>query len=349
MSTAILMFVATAIVGGLAMLAQWARKSRGAEITLIVVLLFLSLLAVGFGALVGLGLLLRTAQGGAAVQDQVLAVAAGTVAALVGLVGGGLCVPPLLKLTGSGTGRDQRAEARNTGGWWSDPPVFFALWVFVQVLAYNVFSILTFALAPEEIGSAIAEMGRLSPGSILITQVPYVAVALMGVGLFVRRDLRASLARLGYGRLSLAQLGVVALFVAGAYALFLGTARLFSILQPDLHRTVGEISSSLFDPTGLSPVSAVLFALLIGVGAGLGEETLFRGAVQPVLGIPLTSVLFASTHVQYGPSLILGYIFLTSVGLGLLRRHINTSASFLAHSGYNTLGVLLTYFLGVGE
>jgi membrane protease YdiL (CAAX protease family) len=89
----------------------------------------------------------------------------------------------------------------------------------------------------------------------------------------------------------------------------------------------------------------VLFALLIGVGAGLGEETLFRGAVQPALGIVPTSILFASMHVQYGPSLLLGYIFLLSVGLGLLRRYINTTASFLAHASYNTLSVLAAYFL----
>jgi hypothetical protein len=52
-------------------------------------------------------------------------------------------------------------------------------------------------------------------------------------------------------------------------------------------------------------------------------------------------------HVQYGPSLLLGYIFLLSVGLGLLRRHINTTASFLAHACYNTLGILATYFFGM--
>jgi membrane protease YdiL (CAAX protease family) len=86
--------------------------------------------------------------------------------------------------------------------------------------------------------------------------------------------------------------------------------------------------------------------LLIGVGAGLGEETLFRGAVQPKLGIPATSVLFASMHVQYGPSLLLVYLLVVSFGLGLLRKHINTTASFLAHAGYNTLGVLLAYFFG---
>src|SRR3712207_7337034 len=75
-----------------------------------------------------------------------------------------------------------------------------------------------------------------------------------------------------------------------------------------------------------SDLPAVLFALLIGLGAGLGEETLFRGAVQPVLGILGTSVLFASMHIQYGPSLLLVHVFLLSVGLGLLRRYINTTA-----------------------
>ncbi len=90
----------------------------------------------------------------------------------------------------------------------------------------------------------------------------------------------------------------------------------------------------------------ILFALLIGVGAGLGEETLFRGAVQPVLGVTLTSILFASMHVQYGPSLLLGYVFVLSISLGLLRRYINTTASFIAHAGYNSLMVILAYFFG---
>jgi uncharacterized protein len=106
------------------------------------------------------------------------------------------------------------------------------------------------------------------------------------------------------------------------------------------------VSEDLFSPAGLSPVSAILFALLIGVGAGLGEETLFRGALQPRLGITLTSVLWASVHVQYGPSILLVYIFVLSIGLGILRRRVNTTATFLTHAGYNSLGVLLTYYFG---
>jgi hypothetical protein len=69
--------------------------------------------------------------------------------------------------------------------------------------------------------------------------------------------------------------------------------------------------------------------------------------VQPVFGIGATSVLFASMHVQYGPSVLLVYVFVLSVGLGLLRRYFNTTTCFLAHAGYNTLGILGVYFFGL--
>jgi uncharacterized protein len=117
-------------------------------------------------------------------------------------------------------------------------------------------------------------------------------------------------------------------------------------LQPDLFERVGEVSEGLLSPRGLSPVAAVFFALLIGLGAGIGEETLFRGAVQPRLGIVLTSVLWAALHVQYGPSVILVYIFVFSLALGFLRNRINTTATFITHTSYNFLTVLLAYFLG---
>ena len=137
---------------------------------------------------------------------------------------------------------------------------------------------------------------------------------------------------------------MIVLFVAAALALSLAADRLFSLLQPDLYRKVGSVSETLFDPAGLSPVSAVLFALLVGVGAGLGEETLFRGAVQPRLGIAATSVLFASMHVQYGPSLLLG---VRVPALGRSRAAARTDqyhGQLLAHAAYNFLGVLLTYY-----
>jgi len=335
MSGAVLTMFATAFIGGLALLAQVARKSRGAEVTLIVTLLALSLLVATLGAVTGLGLLLRAASGGAPDLERVAFVAVGGAAVLVGIVGLGLCVPPLRKVMG-------RRHLEDT--LWADPPTFLALWLFVVVLANNAVGLLLFLEEPD-VGRLFP--GRLSPRSIVTNQLPFLTIAALGVGVGVRRNLRESLDRLGYNPVSFKQLGIVVLFIGGALTLSVVADALFASLQPDLYGKVGEISDILFNPRGLSPVSAVLFAVLVGVGAGLGEETLFRGAVQPVLGITLTSVLFASMHVQYGPSLLLIYVFLLSVGLGLLRRHINTTASFLAHAGFNSLGIILAYFFGV--
>jgi membrane protease YdiL (CAAX protease family) len=335
MSVALLTLLVTTFVGALALLAQVARKSRGAEVTLIVGLLALSLLIAALGTLTGLGLLLRGTTGGAPSLERFAFVAAGGAALLVGIVGAGLCVPPLRRVMGR----------RSENAFWADPPTFLALWLFVVVLANNAVSLLLFLVEPDV--SRLFPGGKLSPGTVLTSQLPFFVVALLGVGVGVRRNLRETLGRLGYGVISFQQFGIVVLFVGAALALSVAVDALFASLQPDLYRKVGEISDLLFNPSGLSPVSAVLFALLVGVGAGLGEETLFRGAIQPVLGIAATSVLFASMHVQYGPSLLLIYVFLLSVGLGSLRKYINTTASFLAHAGYNSFGIILAYFFGV--
>lgn len=340
MATAIATLVIALLVGGLGFLAQSARASRSAFITLFIALLAASVLVSLVGVFVGLGFFFVASgsDGGSAAQvsgaGRLLLIGGGVAALVAGVAGILLCVPLLRKILG----RSLRRE------FWADPPITLALWLSVMVLANNVVSFLIFT-QDHDIASLLPD-GRVSPLLIVASQLPFIVVAVMGVGIFFRRNLRETLDRLGYGRISAKHLGVVALFVASALGLSIAADALFAALQPDLYSQVGEISDTLFNPQGLSPISAILFALLIGVGAGLGEETLFRGALQPALGITFTSILFATLHVQYGPSLLLGYILLLSFGLGLIRRHINTTASFLAHAGYNSIGVLLSYFLG---
>lgn len=338
MATAIATLVLALLVGGLGFLAQSARTSRYAFIALFVVLLAASVLVSLIGVFVGLGLLFVASESGAGAQttagDQILLLGGGAAAFLAGFIGILLCVPLLRKITG----RSVRRE------FWADPPVTLALWLAVMVLANNAVSFLIFTQDPDV--ASLFPGGRVSPLLIVASQLPFVIVAAMGVGVFFRRSFRQTLDRLGYGRISVAHLGVVFLFVIGALGVSFAADSLFAALQPDLYSQVGEISARLFDPSGLTPLAAIGFALLVGVGAGLGEETLFRGALQPALGIVFTSILFATMHVQYGPSLLLGYILLLSFGLGYIRKHINTTASFLAHAGYNTTSVLLSYFLG---
>jgi uncharacterized protein len=343
-------------VGGMSLLAQWSRKNPAAEISLLVILFSIPCLAITLVLLLAvLGVI-------PAPNSPVLSVVSAIIIVLASLAGISLCVPPLRKILrrsqisvryAEGAAYEQpdlrnsqTFEYRLSGGWWSDPPIFFALWVFVAVLAVHVISLFAFALDPESVSSGLSSIGRLSPFVVLVNQLPLVIVAFCGVGFGVRRNFRETLSRLGYGPITLPQLGIVALFVAGALLLSFAADWLFATLQPDLFERVGEVSEGLFSPKGLSPTAAVLFALLIGLSAGIGEETLFRGAVQPRLGIVLASTLWAAVHVQYGPSVLLIYIFVLSLALGFLRGRINTTATLITHATYNFLTVLLAYFLG---
>ena len=59
-------------------------------------------------------------------------------------------------------------------------------------------------------------------------------------------------------------------------------------------RRVGEFLNGVLGP---ALAQCTLFELaVVALLAGLGEELLFRGALQPVLGLPLASVLFALAH-----------------------------------------------------
>ena len=363
---AILLFFVTAIVGGLALLAQWGRKNRAAEISLIVLLLAISVLLVvlvaGLSALAVLARDVSEAPGVPAGPDGPLLTASVLVMILAGLAGIALCIPPLRRVTsrrrpGSGETASPgaapwetaaalpEAGGRAVGGRWADPPVFFGLWMFVMVLAYNLFNLLSFS---ELVNSGVFQSANpVSPAAVILSQLPFVIVALCGVGVGVRRNFRETLRRLGYGPLTLGQLAIVPLFVAAALGIEAGFNALFAWLQPGLFEQVGEISDGLFSADDLSLPAAILLGLLIGFGAAAGEETLFRGAVQPALGIVLTSILFASIHIQYGPSIVLIHIFVLSVGFGLLRKYVNTTATFLTHAGYNFTLVILSYFLSV--
>ena len=343
------------VVGVLALLAQWGRRRRAAEVALVLALVALSAWFVVRGA----GFALLAVSGGSAYGTSSLVVAAVTGSA-VGLFGLALCAA---RAAGAWRRRGYAAPGEEVGPWRtstrkegalpppfgtlrfpSDPPVYLAAWVFVAALSSFLAQLAYFGLAPEATAEAYTGEGRVTLYDLVLTEAPLLAVAALGVGIGVRRGLGETLARLGYGPLSFKQIGVVALFVA--VALVAGTAVnvLFAALQPELFGIFVRTGEALYGVRDLTLAQTVLFGLLLGLGAAVGEETLFRGAVQPVFGILATSVLFACMHTQYGPSLALLDLFLFSVGVGLLRRWMNTTATFAAHASYNFLLVMLGYF-----
>jgi uncharacterized protein len=105
-------------------------------------------------------------------------------------------------------------------------------------------------------------------------------------------------------------------------------------------RTVA--SYARLDLRGLNP-------LWIALCAAIGEELLFRAALQPLLGVWFVSILFLATHVPvYGvkrldkPALVQAIgVFGASVALGYTFEYVGLLAAMLVHLWIDIVGLLV--------
>lgn len=80
----------------------------------------------------------------------------------------------------------------------------------------------------------------------------------------------------------------------------------------------------------------------ISIVAGISEEILFRAAIQPLIGIWLTSLVFIGIHgyIRFktpGHSLFTLFTFLLSVLLGLLFLQFGIISAMIAHAVYDII------------
>lgn len=164
-----------------------------------------------------------------------------------------------------------------------------------------------------------------------------VLLALFGVGTWIRREGRAVLERLALRRPTLRQMAAAAGVILGLLAFDYLWSLGWHALDPAGYARVSSISKELlgglFNPLG---------AVTLGLSAGIGEETLFRGALLPRFGLVFSSLLFMVVHVQYAFSPALIEVFIIGLVLGLVRQRANTTTCILIHATYNFLGVLLS-------
>lgn len=166
----------------------------------------------------------------------------------------------------------------------------------------------------------------------------------------------------------LLSLGSAAVYVALTYIIFYffhegGTADVFSRgLSPVDQLGTGVISGGFCAAVigfimNRPPVSGVLSDFYIvklisetrltsfdrvqlSLFAGVGEELLFRGAIQPLLGIWVTSVIFVAIHGYFkfkspGHLLFGVMMFGLSMGLGYLFEYAGLMAAMCAHATYD--------------
>lgn len=186
------------------------------------------------------------------------------------------------------------------------------------------------------------ETDSYSIGDTVLNQVLWVILALLGVGLFLRRSGAQTLERLGL-RLPTAKDIRAGLGVGFALYLFVFAFSIIwaQLVPPEVYEQQNAAAEQIAGAFNTLPL-----ALILALASGIGEEILFRGALQPVFGIWMTSLLFAVLHTQYTLTPASLTIFVVGLMLGWLRQRHSTSAAVLAHFTYNFVILALPLLLG---
>lgn len=117
--------------------------------------------------------------------------------------------------------------------------------------------------------------------------------------------------------------------VVALVAVTVGGQLLTAALSPAIAINVARIAVQAQANIGGATAAAVAAILL-----AIGEEVLFRGAIQPRFGIFLTALAFAGLHTQYGFAVAPLTLFAVGLVLGLARRYGSTTAAILANVLY---------------
>ncbi len=185
--------------------------------------------------------------------------------------------------------------------------------------------------------TGLAESAEPAPLSFLIlSELLFAVLALFGVGFIIRRRGRDLAARLGLEMPTPVQILVAVSLILVLVLLQACAGFIWGVMNPEQSEVLEDVSAIL-----LTEIDTVWEWFLLALAVGIGEELLFRGALQPAMGLGFTSVLFALIHIQYGYTPVTLFIVLVAIVLGLVRRYYSTTITIFIHVGYNfTLGIL---------
>jgi hypothetical protein len=229
---------------------------------------------------------------------------------------------------------------------WRPVATWLAQWLFrarqasrTTRLAARMVSIGLFFCVPGHFAFvALTESNTLPSGSLIglgslwSGLIGLTLLALGGVGFLVRRDLRATLDRLGLQPLRAPHLAVILIGVIGLFGLNAGAESLERAFFPEAWASDQRVNQLMVGE--LSRYET----LVLGLSAGVGEELALRGALQPIFGLVPTSLVFAALHVQYS-WLGMGVILLLGLTLGWIRQRTSTTTAIAVHALYDIVAV----------
>ncbi|HWV25282.1 MAG TPA: CPBP family intramembrane glutamic endopeptidase, partial [Thermomicrobiales bacterium] len=172
--------------------------------------------------------------------------------------------------------------------------------------------------------------------SLVVNFLAFVGFAYVAVGYRNYRTGEEATKRLGLRMPTMRDISIGLAAVIPAFVFSMIGSLLTSVFQPDvvekLSETLDNMTSGIDNPAG---------AILLGLTTGIGEEVLFRGAIQPRFGIVISAILWTLLHTQYELTWVVAGLFMMGIMLGLIRKHVSTSAAIITHAVYNALVVLI--------
>lgn len=171
---------------------------------------------------------------------------------------------------------------------------------------------------------------------VVASELLYAVVGIAGVGFLVRRRAYKLLDRLGLQMPDRNQIRHSLRWVVLLIGLQWLAGAIFLLTDPEQAEALNNLNTLL-----LENIDTPIEWFILSLSAGIGEEILFRGALQPVFGLWATSLLFALAHIQYGFTLATVLVFVIGVVLGLIRQRYNTTTAIFVHFTYNfVLGLI---------
>ncbi|CAN5375640.1 hypothetical protein BH10CYA1_BH10CYA1_20540 [soil metagenome] len=246
-----------------------------------------------------------------------------------------------------------KATAKN---WTSVKPIFAAdrvfvpssiphmvgLFIYVQTMFY-----LLAAMAPK---SDFQMPGMPIPLPLPLDQLfsynglGLVMLAFCGCGILVTRQFKEVMQRLALVRPTPPQimlgLGLVFMSFMYDYVWSLYTHGQHLGLDVKLEGYNGGTFTASGGFTG-----ALVLALATAIFAGVGEETLIRGALQPVFGLVPAAILHGVLHAQFQHApIFIVQVAGWSILMGIAKRYTNTTTTIIGHAGFNFVTSFLFAF-----
>ncbi|HET9050238.1 MAG TPA: CPBP family intramembrane glutamic endopeptidase [Candidatus Dormibacteraeota bacterium] len=209
-------------------------------------------------------------------------------------------------------------------------------WFAILVVTESFAQLLAPTSGAESVASTIAHPAGAA--DLVAGSLPFGVIALLAVGPVVDRSPGEWVRRLGVLPLRpvwlLVGIGVGLLLVPTVDWIF--TPLQSHLLPADCAVQQMQVEQSL---AGGDTGRGVLANLAIALAAGVDEELIFRGVVQPRFGLVLTSFLFGAFHLQYTchglPSVGDLEIVVLGLAFGTLRIRGGVGAAILAHAAYD--------------